>query len=374
MPNLHLTILLAWHSAVSLAVPLRGTRMLRTRQWPGQRKDSRSFLAAISAGILVVLIASSLQAAGPTRPAEVRVKERAVVSNQRVRLADVAEVIDPNLPRRAALEKLDLADLGSDEELIIDQKLISVRIQLAGYLPDAVVVTGAPAVSIRTPRPEVLTDLKVEEAVQNHLSEKFHLSPDDLHVQLVSPFFGPWLADRNSLRDPRIEVATSSQMPLGRVPLTVRILDGERLVAARSSSFEIARRQTVVIASSTLERSAVVTADHVREETRYLDRFTDELNAEQVVGRKVTLPVRPGEVVTLRHVANDIEDDSPILIKPRDAVRLIARKKSLTVVVPVAEALQEGREGQLIRVRNPESNRIVTGRVVGRGEVEVPLN
>jgi flagella basal body P-ring formation protein FlgA len=43
------------------------------------------------------------------------------------------------------------------------------------------------------------------------------------------------------------------------------------------------------------------------------------------------------------------------------------------VVLSAAEALQSGRRGDTIRVRNPSSRRVITARVVGPGELQAPL-
>jgi flagella basal body P-ring formation protein FlgA len=76
----------------------------------------------------------------------------------------------------------------------------------------------------------------------------------------------------------------------------------------------------------------------------------------------------------LRHLGEEAVEEAPVLVQAREPVRLIARKGVLKVTVPVAEALQSGKKGQVIRVRNLQSNQVIAGVVVARGEVEVPLN
>jgi flagella basal body P-ring formation protein FlgA len=51
-------------------------------------------------------------------------------------------------------------------------------------------------------------------------------------------------------------------------------------------------------------------------------------------------------------------------------VRLVANIGAVRVTAR-AEALQDGRAGQAIRVRNVDSNRIVSGRVIDRNLVEI---
>lgn len=304
---------------------------------------------------------------------EVILQESMRQGGSQIKLGDIARITDRDSQRRSALQNLDLAACVPDQQTTVDRSQVEIRILLAGFEPESVRVQGAARVMI-TPPPEVsLTDLGVERAVFESLCRQFSIPEDDLRVKLISPFVSSSVGALDQLKSPRLELVPTPQLPLGRTQLTIRILEGSRVVVARQVSFEIARRQPVVVAANSLERGSLVGPEHVREEMRFVDGPMDRLTAAQVVGRKVLLPFRPDEVVTLRHVGTPDEAESPILVQPRDAVRLIARKRGLTVTIPVAEALQAGRQGQLIRVRNVQSNQVVTGVVAGRGEVHVIL-
>jgi flagella basal body P-ring formation protein FlgA len=54
-------------------------------------------------------------------------------------------------------------------------------------------------------------------------------------------------------------------------------------------------------------------------------------------------------------------------------VSLVARTATLNVTLSAAEVLQAGSEGDMIRVRNTASGKIVVGRVVSADVVEIPL-
>ena len=59
-----------------------------------------------------------------------------------------------------------------------------------------------------------------------------------------------------------------------------------------------------------------------------------------------------------------------MLIKPRDQVHLLVRVGPLRLTT-LCEAVQEGRAGQTIRVRNVDSKVERVGRVVDRNTVEL---
>lgn len=60
----------------------------------------------------------------------------------------------------------------------------------------------------------------------------------------------------------------------------------------------------------------------------------------------------------------------PVLVKCREVVHMVTYVGELKVVTR-GEALEDGRAGQLIRLRNVDSSRMVRGRVVDRASVEV---
>jgi hypothetical protein len=68
--------------------------------------------------------------------------------------------------------------------------------------------------------------------------------------------------------------------------------------------------------------------------------------------------------------ASPAKDLRTVLIKARDSVKIVAILGSARIEA-TGEALQEGRAGEVIRVRNLESNRIVHGRVEEGGAVVV---
>ena len=80
---------------------------------------------------------------------------------------------------------------------------------------------------------------------------------------------------------------------------------------------------------------------------------------------------RTGELVNGQDLAAAKVDKLPVVVRPRDTVRLVARKGGLTVIISAAESLQQGSVGDLIRVRNLQSNRVITGRVASREEVTI---
>jgi flagella basal body P-ring formation protein FlgA len=79
-------------------------------------------------------------------------------------------------------------------------------------------------------------------------------------------------------------------------------------------------------------------------------------------------PVRTGQGVRQAHALVPASSAGEILVKARDSVRIIANIGSARVEA-TGEAMEDGRAGQVIRVRNVESNRVVRGRVETSGVI-----
>lgn len=80
-----------------------------------------------------------------------------------------------------------------------------------------------------------------------------------------------------------------------------------------------------------------------------------------------------GEIRCIVHVTQAAEsatDEGAVLVRVRDRVKLLAQIGA-THFTAAGEAMQEGRLGDVISVRNVDSNRMVQGRIIGPAMVEV---
>ena len=103
---------------------------------------------------------------------------------------------------------------------------------------------------------------------------------------------------------------------------------------------------------------------------RAIDALGSCLTTKEITaGRKARHVLAAGQVI-LPNAGEPVTADNPILVRQRDLVKVAARAGSLWVTA-LAEAQQDGREGDRVRVRNVDSKKEIVGRVIGRGLVEV---
>ena len=175
---------------------------------------------------------------------------------------------------------------------------------------------------------------------------------------------------RNGNLTPEIR---SAWPPLGRVQVVIRAVSGD---SAESAEIPVVLNvryfQNVVVAKRRITRGAIMKQDDVyidRQEVRDLSGILT--SAESVVGMTAgrdILPlnlIRPGDVKS----TETLKARTPV-IRRGSTVNLVARGDGLSISV-LCEAMQDGRPGDVIRVKNLDSQVVRTGKVISANEVEV---
>ncbi|MDD2159659.1 flagellar basal body P-ring formation chaperone FlgA [Pseudomonas sp. MIL19] len=154
--------------------------------------------------------------------------------------------------------------------------------------------------------------------------------------------------------------------PIGRVTLRVRCDSDAPWMVFVPGQVRLYRE--VVIVNRPLKRDSLLTDTDIVLGERDVGLLNQGyLTAlEQAIGKKLTRPVLPDQVLAPIHV--QIAE----AIRKGDQVIISARSAGISVRMP-GEALSDGTVGRQIRVRNQRSNRVIRARVVGPGQVEVAM-
>lgn len=125
-------------------------------------------------------------------------------------------------------------------------------------------------------------------------------------------------------------------------------------------------RDQVLVAQYALARGQTVTANALAWQERDLSRLsfgylTDRAAA---LGKVLRRAVGAGTVITPDMLA------APLLVQRGQTVTLVAGGSAVAVRMS-GKALSDGALGEIVRVRNPRSERVVQGVVVASGEVRV---
>lgn len=130
----------------------------------------------------------------------------------------------------------------------------------------------------------------------------------------------------------------------------------------------IAVYKQVWVSSRPLQRGELVEAQDLRLELRNVATLMQGYTLDKAVlqGHKLKRTTREGQVLTPRMV------ETPKTIKRGQAVTLVAHTQGMEVRMS-GTALTDGVLGELIKVRNLSSRRVVEGEVIGPGTIRVWL-
>jgi flagella basal body P-ring formation protein FlgA len=238
-------------------------------------------------------------------------------------------------------------------------KGIAIRIALAA----AVVALGfGEAAGSEERSKQLLTQAQVEQTLHGYIAAK-----------------GPWKADQ-------IEVKALSFKPvaLSGGDVALRILKHGKLIGPGVQSFLVAtdvggkeERQLwvradikvfdqVVVSTRPLASREVIAAEDVRLDWREIGTTAPRAytKIEEVLGKQVSRSTSANEVLTIAQA------ESPQVVRHGGAIVLIYENAYLRVET-AGEALQAGKVGDTIKVKNPASGKLLQGIIVDARTVRV---
>lgn len=300
----------------------------------------------------------------------ISVQPSAVTTHGEVTIGDVAVLDGGDATLRSRISRLDLADAPqAGKATRLSRDLITHRIRIAGVDSGKFRVQGAEAVLVsfhgyKVPEEEIV------DAAKQYLRSRMPWKADDVSIETAREIPGAVHVSGRK-EDVRFEPALrAGRLALGTVQVDVTVFAKGVKQAQVPVSLEVHMCQPVAVASRRVARGQVLTADDIFFERRVVDNIAGYLTeAESPIGQKAKRPLQPLQAVT-RGELESSEAESNVVVRQRDAVKLVARAGNLTITA-TGEALQDGRTGQMIRVRNVDSKNVVTGRVVNRNEVHV---
>jgi len=175
----------------------------------------------------------------------------------------------------------------------------------------------------------------------------------------------------HGVRVPAGDLTFTAEMPYGvkfNAPSHVHIgivVAGQPFATAKLK-YNIKKYQQVVVASRLISAGSLVTADSVIFERRDVGRmppgYITDIN--KVLGFVVKRQIVPGATMT------DSMVEKPVLIKRGQNVRIVAVIGGIEATA-LGVVMQNGSMGQLVRVQNVSSKKIITGQIIDEMTVKV---
>ncbi|MBR2215580.1 MAG: flagellar basal body P-ring formation protein FlgA [Selenomonadaceae bacterium] len=167
--------------------------------------------------------------------------------------------------------------------------------------------------------------------------------------------------------DLRVEAKVTKILRYDRsVPVSVLIYVKDSLYRRLTVYYTLEVYDTVAVAAHKLPLEKALTAADVRLEERRIPSREEVYvkDSQAVVGKVPARVIREGTLITLRMLQN------PLVIEPGSAVKIVAVTNGIRIETE-GVALQRGRVGKKIRVRNAKTSKVLQGTVVNDNTVEI---
>jgi len=155
---------------------------------------------------------------------------------------------------------------------------------------------------------------------------------------------------------------------IGNAFLSVNVIVDERIIETIPVSMNIRVFKEILIPKKTLERGEQITASDFerkrREVTRYKKGVIEDFSEiKEMVPKKV---IRSSVIMSMNMF------EQPQLIKRGDIVKIVLKSDTLTIKTK-GIALNNAKKGEIVRVENIDSKRIITAIVDGKGSARLSI-
>lgn len=382
------------------------------------------------AAMLLVSVSTCASAAPPVQPTNgvvISLYPKSDVAGGEVQISDVARVETSNVALKSRIESLDLMDappLG--ESATISARTIGFRLRMAGVDAQSFMIKGShseitatgssrrvrddqveparaissvPVASLRSDSPAPTAnvvaaastkrsqvteqiggpDQLVEDAIvaaaQKVVLDQLPWPAEDVSFRLAQPLSRDAKLFNNGEKYTCVAELRTSGPPVGRVNVDVIVKSDRQAPLEIPVSLDVRHFETVVATARPIARGRTI-----QKEDLYLHRWdvtsaTDySTQVDQLIGRTALRTLSAAQIIRDQDldkgIASPTNGDRSVQIKRSDRVKILARLGQLAVTVN-GEAMQDGRLGDTIRVRNTESKSIVQGKVISPDEVEI---
>jgi flagella basal body P-ring formation protein FlgA len=299
-------------------------------------------------------------AAGQEPVLRVYLPRQITVTASKLSLADVAVVASEDDQASLRAQKIALGrGPHSREGLRIDRALILSRLVAGGFDKSRIRLTGAQAIVVRR-REATVSPERIVQAGRTLIAKKVGGEDWQLAAQ-------PKQLTYPAQSDARLG-ARITEKSARAVQIEVRVEMGGKILARRTLQFHRPVEVRRLLATRDLPAGTPLTAKNIRFETVRTFKNPKDYPAEPF-GQMVNRPVKAGQDITAA-MLDPIE--AKVLVRRNQPVVMKIESPSF-VIRAAGVAMQDGKAGDLIQVRNIDSRAVVVARVGFDGTLQPVL-
>ncbi len=328
------------------------------------RRRRHPTLIERGAGLIVMLVVSLYATVGFSSDGTcLTLKAAVTVEQELVRLSDIAVLTGiAQTPLKTLGDVVVASSPQPGQTRFVDLDTILIRLKHAGVDIAAMVFKGPGDVRI-TRQAEVLPTERIQRAVEAAIRNRMPWKNEDVTISGIT--FDETIDLPTGKLSYRI-VPNRNEDYLGSTILALHLfVDGEPVRKVWVTAMISVMADVVTVVRPMGKHQHIEPADLSVDRRDRVDLPSDAVSRiEDALGNRTTRMIYPNSVLQSSMLA------APPLVRRGDIVKIIANSGSMTISA-TGLVKQQGCKGEMIRVMNTDSNRIITARVTGAGAVEV---
>lgn len=321
------------------------------------------FTAAAGLGLALLQLMLPAPPAFSSDRVTLLLKTAVVVHEDAVRLADIADfsALGEKLQQQWGATVVARSPLPGQSRFV-GMDAIRIRLKQAGIDPAAIAFQGPQDVRV-TRGAMTLPVERIKQAVEAQIRGRMPWRNEDVIVDGIT--------FDESIQLPTGELSfqilpNRNETFLGRTVLALHLLVNDQPVRRVWVNASVTVMADVVTVARPLGKNQPIEPAHLMVERHNRAELASDVvsSIEAALGHRTTRMIYPGTVLQSSMLA------LPPLVRRGDLVKIIAHSGPLTITA-TGLVRQQGGKGEMIRVVNTDSNRVITARVIGPGEVAV---
>lgn len=294
---------------------------------------------------------------------EIVIPEKVFVNSPQLTLGDIAEITGDDYDRISILKKVSLGSAPlPGNSMLLTNEILGMRMSgvpfnysdVTWYVPENITITASS---------QIITGQELITVAQNYIKNNISGEITDYTIECI-----------NAPQDIAIRQGEKSFkiiLPYGirynfPTNVVIDVMVDNLLVKKVDLRFNIKRFEQVVVLSKPLLPNQIINNDDLSIVRMDVSKMPQGYikDADKIVG-KVVLRVLPTDTVINAGMLYN-----PIIITKSSTVSIIYQNGSIEVTA-VGTAIQDGREGEMIRVQNEISKKIISAVVVDKNTVVI---
>jgi flagella basal body P-ring formation protein FlgA len=293
------------------------------------------------------------------------IKDRVTLLKKQLVMGDLAVIMGQDDALTQQISNIKMGQTPWPGNILrVHKNIFYMRLAAEGIDSSNIIFSGAGAVTVSV-ESITFTGQEIAERAQEYLMSR--LPWDDEAVLIELERLPADIVVPKGRSDVRLEISdTNVNRDSGPIQLLVSVIVDGKVFSKFRVFFRVHIFEYVVVTRKRLGRMEILRENDVflkRTETTKMTGSTFD-RIEDLIGKRTIRPIRPYSVVTFDMV------ETPPAIRKGDVIKLIIKNENFMVVTK-GISKEDGKKGEVIRVKNFDSHKDLYGKILDSGTVTI---